>query len=104
MGALSTRGRGAGMMGSELNSEEIQAISFESTGSGTDDSHEAFETPGASGQIAPSESPAGELLASESASGSYTALIDLVERIRSGRTDGMAELYQLFSKGIRFYL
>lgn len=28
----------------------------------------------------------------------------LVERIRSGETDGMEELYQLFSKGIRFYL
>lgn len=28
----------------------------------------------------------------------------LVERIRSGQTDGMEELYHLFLKGIRFYL
>jgi RNA polymerase sigma-70 factor (ECF subfamily) len=28
----------------------------------------------------------------------------LVEQIRSGETDGMEELYELFSKGIRFYL
>jgi RNA polymerase sigma-70 factor (ECF subfamily) len=34
----------------------------------------------------------------------YAAWVDLVDRIRGGRTDGMAELYQLFSKGIRFYL
>jgi RNA polymerase sigma-70 factor (ECF subfamily) len=34
----------------------------------------------------------------------YAALADLVERIRTSETDGMAELYQLFSKGIRFYL
>src|SRR5271166_1768499 len=34
----------------------------------------------------------------------YAELVELVGRIRDGRTDGMAELYQLFSKGIRFYL
>jgi len=34
----------------------------------------------------------------------YGMWIDLVERIRCGHTDGMAELYHLFSKGIRFYL
>jgi len=34
----------------------------------------------------------------------YAAWGVLVERIRSGETDGMEELYQLFSKGIRFYL
>ena len=34
----------------------------------------------------------------------YAAWVDLVERIRSNQTDGMAELYHLFSKGIRFYL
>jgi RNA polymerase sigma-70 factor (ECF subfamily) len=37
-------------------------------------------------------------------SGEYATWIDLVERIRCGKTDGMAELYHLFSKGIRFYL
>jgi RNA polymerase sigma-70 factor (ECF subfamily) len=36
--------------------------------------------------------------------GAYAAWGVLVERIRSGETDGMEELYQLFSKGIRFYL
>ena len=30
--------------------------------------------------------------------------MELVERIRTGQTDGMEDLYQLFSKGIRFYL
>ena len=34
----------------------------------------------------------------------YAEWVDLVERIRSGQIDGMAELYHLFSKGIRFYL
>lgn len=34
----------------------------------------------------------------------YAAWAVLVERIRIGETDGMEELYQLFSKGIRFYL
>lgn len=34
----------------------------------------------------------------------YRALSLLVERIRNQETDGMEELYVLFSKGIRFYL
>ncbi len=34
----------------------------------------------------------------------WEALSVLVERIRGGETDGMEELYVLFSKGIRFYL
>jgi RNA polymerase sigma-70 factor (ECF subfamily) len=34
----------------------------------------------------------------------FAAWVDLVERIRSGQTDGMEELYRLFSRGIRFYL
>jgi RNA polymerase sigma-70 factor, ECF subfamily len=34
----------------------------------------------------------------------YVGWVELVERIRSGVSDGMADLYQLFSKGIRFYL
>jgi RNA polymerase sigma factor (sigma-70 family) len=34
----------------------------------------------------------------------YAGWVELVARIRSGETDGMVELYQLFSKGIRFYL
>ena len=34
----------------------------------------------------------------------YSLWVDLVERIQTGATDGMTELYSLFSKGIRFYL
>ncbi|MEO8028789.1 MAG: hypothetical protein ABI823_20075, partial [Bryobacteraceae bacterium] len=30
--------------------------------------------------------------------------VRLVDRIRTGETDGMEELYKLFSRGIRFYL
>jgi RNA polymerase sigma-70 factor (ECF subfamily) len=35
---------------------------------------------------------------------SYAAWVELVDRIRFNETDGMEDLYQLFSKGIRFYL
>lgn len=35
---------------------------------------------------------------------SFKSLAALVERIQSGESDGMQELYFLFSKGIRFYL
>jgi RNA polymerase sigma-70 factor (ECF subfamily) len=34
----------------------------------------------------------------------YAGWVELVERIRTGGSEGMEELYQLFSKGIRFYL
>ena len=34
----------------------------------------------------------------------YAGWATLVGRIRSSQTDGMAELYHLFSKGVRFYL
>jgi RNA polymerase sigma factor (sigma-70 family) len=34
----------------------------------------------------------------------YAGWVDLVERIQRGETDGMEELYQLFSRGIRYYL
>lgn len=33
----------------------------------------------------------------------YQSLSELVERVRSGESDGMQELYEVFSKGIRFY-
>ena len=33
----------------------------------------------------------------------YADWSDLVERIRSGETEGMEELYRLFSTGIRAY-
>ena len=38
------------------------------------------------------------------AADAYADWTALVERIRSNQTDGMAELYDLFSKGIRFHL
>ncbi|MEO8099144.1 MAG: sigma-70 family RNA polymerase sigma factor [Acidobacteriota bacterium] len=34
----------------------------------------------------------------------YAGWVELVERIHSGQTDGMEELYLLFSRGIRYYL
>jgi RNA polymerase sigma-70 factor, ECF subfamily len=34
----------------------------------------------------------------------YAGWVELVDRIRSGEIDGMEELYQLFSRGIRYYL
>ena len=34
----------------------------------------------------------------------YESLNTLVGRIRTGKTDGLEELYRMFSKGIRFYL
>lgn len=48
-----------------------------------------------------------EILISPEESAKATAVYadwsDLVARIRSGETDGLEELYQLFSRGIRFY-
>jgi RNA polymerase sigma-70 factor (ECF subfamily) len=34
----------------------------------------------------------------------YVHWTDLVQRIQTGQTDGMEELYEIFSKGVRFYL
>jgi RNA polymerase sigma-70 factor, ECF subfamily len=34
----------------------------------------------------------------------YANWVNLVDRIRTNQTDGMEELYRLFSKGLRFYL
>jgi len=51
----------------------------------------------------PLRDPLPEMPGSDPSS-AYAGWVDLVERIRTSRTDGMAELYQLFSKGIRFYL
>ena len=36
--------------------------------------------------------------------GVHAGWVELVERIRLEKTDGMEDLYQLFSRGIRFYL
>src|SRR5208283_5549053 len=49
------------------------------------------------------EDGAAEIPESEPCPDAYAGWVDLVERIRTSRTDGMAELYELFSKGIRFY-
>ena len=57
-------------------------------------------------RVEPAESPlpseAGEPSAQDT--DAYAGWVRLVERIQSGETDGMTELYELFSKGIRFYL
>jgi RNA polymerase sigma-70 factor (ECF subfamily) len=50
------------------------------------------------------QSPLNENGGENNDDAAYAELVELVGRIRDGRTDGMAELYQLFSKGIRFYL
>ena len=50
------------------------------------------------------ESPATESPTPSGESESYAGWVELVGRIRMSETDGMEELYQLFSKGIRFYL
>ena len=52
------------------------------------------------GPIEPSL-PSADASASPAA---YNGWVELVNRIHSGEIDGMAELYDLFSKGIRFYL
>jgi RNA polymerase sigma-70 factor (ECF subfamily) len=51
---------------------------------------------GLQGEPEPNEEP-GDAAA-------YAGWVELVDRIRTGKSDGMEELYQLFSKGIRFYL
>lgn len=57
--------------------------------------------PGSAAAIAPArEGPE----ATQDPTETYAGWVDLVERIRHGHTDGMEELYQLFSRGIRFYL
>lgn len=40
----------------------------------------------------------------ESVPEAYAGWVELVDRIRTGESGSMEELYQLFSKGIRFYL
>jgi len=51
-----------------------------------------------------SASAGGHALDGPCDSAPFRELSLLVERIRTGQTDGMAQLYQMFSKGIRFYL
>ena len=52
-----------------------------------------------------SATPLDESLPEDYAAGpSFADWTELVDRVRSGETDGLEELYQLFSRGIRFYL
>ena len=50
------------------------------------------------------DSTDGTAAASPETEDAYAGWAALVERIRSGETDGMEDLYQLFSRGIRYYL
>ncbi|HEV2202171.1 MAG TPA: sigma-70 family RNA polymerase sigma factor [Bryobacteraceae bacterium] len=56
------------------------------------------------GEIGFEEAPREESLGPHPDLDIYAGWVDLVERIRSSETDGLTELYLLFSKGIRFYL
>jgi len=55
-------------------------------------------------EIAPAIDADGEGSRADEGTESYAEWVDLVNRIRLNETDGMEELYRLFSKGIRFYL
>ncbi|MGA3186122.1 MAG: sigma-70 family RNA polymerase sigma factor [Bryobacteraceae bacterium] len=48
--------------------------------------------------------PSPAIIKDPEESESYAEWVELVDRIRMSETDGMEELYMLFSKGIRFYL
>jgi len=54
----------------------------------------------------PNKAPRDRRAQAEAATESevYAGFIELVERIRCGESDGMAELYAIFAKGVRFYL
>ena len=48
--------------------------------------------------------PPGDADIPDDSADAYAGWVDLVSRIRAGTSDGMEELYQIFAKGIRFYL
>lgn len=56
------------------------------------------------GDTSRDQNPEAVEVNNEAGSEVYAAWAGLVERIRTGETGGMEELYALFSKGIRFYL
>ena len=60
--------------------------------------------PDSSGDYAGQPDSSGDYAGQPDSSGDYAGWIELVERIRTGESGGMAELYRLFSRGIRFYL
>lgn len=55
-------------------------------------------------QAEDSQESGSSTAATSGAEDPYAGWVALVDRIRSGETDGMEELYQLFSRGIRYYL
>jgi RNA polymerase sigma-70 factor (ECF subfamily) len=66
---------------------------------------QAAETgPAAAASIQEAASIETEEGAGETSAEAYAGWVELVERIRSGESGSMEELYELFSKGIRFYL
>lgn len=73
----------------EIGAEEIDTIEINAEGIDTEET---------------SASNGTEVIGADSGANAYANWVDLVDCIRTNRTDGMAELYQLFSKGIRFYL
>jgi RNA polymerase sigma-70 factor (ECF subfamily) len=63
------------------------------------------DIPDAGSRLAPTQGAPALALSTDDPSGeSYAECAALVERIHSGETDGMEELYELFSRGIRFHL
>jgi len=91
------------MSETEPTTHELSSFPENSTLFDAQDAGPAFAASDTGGAV-PAGVPPEDILESDSASGNYASWIDLVERIRTNQTDGMAELYHLFSKGIRFYL
>lgn len=81
-----------GGLGKEEPEEKMQTF-FESDAVGQPTTQPDLET-----EEPDSAAPQGN------ASDPYAGWVALVARIQSGETDGMEELYQLFSRGIRYYL
>ena len=60
--------------------------------------------PAAAAPVRPSPAPPDDAETPDDSADTYAGWVDLVGRIRVGTSDGMEELYQIFAKGIRFYL
>lgn len=85
------------MPGMEYNGEETNPMLVDEASAQSEQANGA-DTGGAGNGNTP------EVMESEPAANAYATWVDLVERIRTSKTDGMAELYRFLSKGIRFYL
>ena len=68
------------------------------------ESHPITSLPNPEEEMPPGDGSLDPAAESGLAPDAYAEWVELVGRIRDGGTDGMTELYQLFSKGIRFYL